>query len=212
MGEELTKGYVYPQACGARTDVRWLAVQPSSGPTPSSSGPGLLVYGSQPLSFALLPASDEAIEAAAHPHELGAAAAELDAPLHLSVDHLSMGVGGDVGWLRTVRPEYMVPAGTHRWTLILSPLAGATGQDDLLAAAAPVLPPDLIDRVQRSVVHEATPWSRRVATFWLPAPPVKRAVAVAVWAAAAPLVVSWMWAALMGSGEQDGMMGGGPGR
>ena len=34
-----------------------------------------------------------------------------------------LGVGGDTGWSRSVRPEYHVPPGTHRWALVLRPYA-----------------------------------------------------------------------------------------
>ena len=31
--------------------------------------------------------------------------------------------GGDVAWLRSVRDRYLVPSGTHRWSLLLAPFA-----------------------------------------------------------------------------------------
>ena len=82
LASTLLDGYVYPQSCGARSDVRWLALHPS---TPSAAGssstdaappppppprPGLLICPSSHHTFSLLPCSDEAIAKATHPHEL----------------------------------------------------------------------------------------------------------------------------------------------
>lgn len=158
LSEELTKGYVYPQSCGQRSDVRWLSLSS-----------GLLFCGSSPLSFSLLPSSDEAIAAAAHPHELPA-----DSSLHLNVDHAMMGVGGDVGWTQSVRNAYLVPDGTHRWALLLVPFMA--GPPDLAA----VLPDALMGRVRdaqlRERVHVPTSWSRRLRLNLLPASPVTQAL------------------------------------
>ena len=92
---------------------------------------GLLVCADTPFGFTLLPHSDRAIAAAAHYHELidgsldhaaadaDAAAADSAPQQHLTIDHAAMGVGGDVSWLRSVRPAYHVPPGRYRWSLLL---------------------------------------------------------------------------------------------
>ena len=54
--------------------------------------------------------------------------------------------------------------------------------------SAPPLPLDLLHRIGRAVEHEPTSLPRRLAAFLLPAPPAKRAAAVAAWVAAAALV------------------------
>ena len=232
LAEDLLSGYVYPQACGQRSDVRWLALRPSERTSGGGGGAGgggstaggIAICGSHPLAFSLLPSSDEAIDAAAHPSEL--TGFKSGAPLHLTIDHRTMGVGGDVAWLRTVRPEYMVPDGTHRWAVLVCPLlcrtpplppaaAGAataatatTGTASsegggVSFVSAPPLPLDLLHRIGRAVEHEPTSLPRRLAAFLLPAPPAKRAAAMAAWVAAAALVTSW-WSRAEGVLAGDG--------
>ena len=149
LGEELTEGYVYPQSCGQRSDVRWL--------TPAKDWH---MCGSTPFGFSLLPNADEEITVAHHPHELPP-----NSSSHLVIDHKTMGVGGDVAWMPTVRSAYLVPDGTHRWALLISP-----------SVATAALPHDLLSRVRDACrvgaqMHVPIGRLRRLGLSVLPAAP-----------------------------------------
>ena len=161
MGEELTDGYVYPQSCGQRSDVRWLALFPGRRAMEESDGfrgqpagtSGLLIYGGAPMDVSLLPNSDEAIAAAGHPHELPA-----DESVHLRIDHRTMGVGGDVGWLRSVRAKYLVSHGHHRWSIVLAPFTSWPPPRQAVE-----IPEDIRARERDKLAYEAHSWPRRLA-------------------------------------------------
>ena len=127
LGAELTDGYVYPQTCGERCDVRWLDLASSEG------DPSLSVCGGAPFGFSLLPSDDAAIAKAAHPHELEEEGEEDDGGLHLTINHKMMGVGGDTGWFQSVRPPFLIPDGTHKWALLLAPGGEKAGLPAMLA-------------------------------------------------------------------------------
>jgi hypothetical protein len=46
----------------------------------------------------------------------------------LSVDHRHMPCGGNDSWSRAHLAEYLIPAGTHAWTVRLLPVAGAAAR------------------------------------------------------------------------------------
>ena len=54
----------------------------------------------------------------------------------LSVDHRHMPCGGNDSWSRAHLAEYLIPAGTHAWTVRLLPAAGARRAAPPAAAAA----------------------------------------------------------------------------
>ena len=80
------------------------------------------------LSF-LQPFSAEQLASAKHTSELGL---DLDAstesetegsePVHLSIDHQHMGLGGDVGWLPSVHEPFKVEPRVFRYSYTLAPL------------------------------------------------------------------------------------------
>ena len=115
--DELFTPYIYPSENGHRGDVRWLEVQSKDGDLPID---GLRVCGATPFGFSLQQHSVSALTAATHQNALFTADADA---AHLTIDHRMMGVGGDTGWSQSVRPEYRVPAGTHRWSLLVQPAA-----------------------------------------------------------------------------------------
>lgn len=107
--------YLFPQECGLRTDVRWLAVT-------EASGGGLFVQGMPQLHASALAVRREDLQAAAHSADLVQRA---ETSVHLDGHH--MGLGGDTGWTRNVHPEFQLPPGQYRFRLRLRGLAG--GED-----------------------------------------------------------------------------------
>ena len=183
LGMELTDGYVYPQSCGARGDVRWLALSSDTNGGSHTTN-GLAIFSSSLLSFSLLPSSDAAIARATHPHEVEMS----DASLHLSLDHLQMGVGGDTGWLRTVRPRYRVPAGRHRWALVFAPLWNGSP-----VGVADMIPTEASERLRRTNGEAFIPVSsaQKMMSLVLPdAPAARRTLMVVTMLLASVLIAN----------------------
>jgi beta-galactosidase len=112
---DLLTPYVFPQECGLRSDVRWLAAV-------DAAGAGLFAQGMPLLYASALPVRLEDLRAAANIADLQR---RDETTLHL--DGFHMGLGGDTGWTRNVHPEYRLPPGQFRFRLRLRPLAG--GED-----------------------------------------------------------------------------------
>ena len=84
-----------------------------------------------------------------------------------------MGVGGDVGWLRTVRPRYRVPAGRHRRAGLLTPFTSSSPPSDL----SDLIPPELSSLVKRDYaekLHEPVTSMQQFSRFVLPDTPSNR--------------------------------------
>lgn len=119
--DSLTHGYTRPQETGQRCDVRWLALT-------SDTDRGLIIAGSPVFEFAVRPYTDEALEAAKHPHEI---APGENLTLHL--DHHQMGVGGDNSWGAWTHPQYRLPAGEYEHTVTLRPYRSGLGPVGVVA-------------------------------------------------------------------------------
>ena len=172
LADDLTAGYVYPQHCSRRGDVRWLSLA-------TATGRGVVLCGGAPFGFTLLPCSDRILADAAHPHEVAEAlrAAELEGEPpshHLTLDHRMMGVGGDVGWLPSVRDAYTVPPGTYSWSLLVRavrawppPPGTALPADVMRTSRSGFVPAGRVTRamnVLRMVLFEAPPLTRFIMT------------------------------------------------
>ena len=142
---EMHVPYIVPSENGGRSDVSWIAlhsqsVNPASimghdRPHPAmtsisqegcvnSATAGLLV--SMPhYSVAQVSAQHHALEAlctASHTHELEEMADAGDGSVHLHVDHLHMGIGGDDSWTPSVHPNFIIPPGNEwNWSFTLAP-------------------------------------------------------------------------------------------
>jgi beta-galactosidase len=92
---ENLSGYLNPQECGNRTDVRWLEV----------GGKLRFEKTASPLEISVLPYSAYELENARHLYDL-------PAPRYtwVRVAAKQMGVGGDDTWGAPVHPEFCIPA------------------------------------------------------------------------------------------------------
>lgn len=80
--EEQFTNFVYPQETGNKTDVRWMALT-------DDSGNGLLIDADEHLlSMSALNCTQEALEKAAHPHQI-----ERSASTVVTIDYAQMGLG-----------------------------------------------------------------------------------------------------------------------
>lgn len=118
--------YSRPQENANKTDVRWLALQ-------SSTGIGLMAVGEQPLSASAWPYKQQDIDFIAGKDGSESASglvpvttkhgAEL--PMRnlvtVNIDHKQMGVGGDTSWGRLVHPQYAIPAKNMNYSFTLVP-------------------------------------------------------------------------------------------
>ena len=110
---ELGTAYIHPTENGARTEVRWWTLH-------DQAGRGLTVRGDQPL----------VVTARRHTlADLLAAAHTVDLPVRdrisLHIDHRHMGVGGDIGWGRSVRAPYLIAPAIWNFALQLDPTTNA---------------------------------------------------------------------------------------
>ena len=125
--------YIVPSENGGRADVRWFSIRRASLPQPRSTtrksdrqssvgnirksdshfAPGLLVSlpSNKHAQISVQRHSLEALDAASHTHELEAALNAGDGSVHVHVDHMHMGVGGDDSWTPNVHPEYLIEPG-----------------------------------------------------------------------------------------------------
>ena len=112
--EDLFTPYIHVTENGGRTGVRWLAAQ-------DGNGSGLLISAlDSPLQFSAHRCSTETLTMAEHVPDV-----PTTGRVHLCLDHRHFGVGGDIGWGRSVHPPYVITPGTFR--LALAPLAA--GED-----------------------------------------------------------------------------------
>lgn len=116
--------YIVPGESGGRSDASWVSAT-------DSAGVGLLATAASGETFALFsaqPFSAEQLGAAKHTSELGldldsTAASCCDAnPVHVTLDHAHMGLGGDVGWLPCVHEPFKVAPRAFRYSFTLAPL------------------------------------------------------------------------------------------
>ncbi len=104
--KDLPTTYIRPQENGQRCDIQSLRI---GGLAP---GDAFCVTSDHLFSFTLHPYSQQELEAADHTIDLPD-----NGSLHLYLDHVQMGVGGDNSWGQRAHPEFCIPAGTYRWAL-----------------------------------------------------------------------------------------------
>jgi len=109
---ELHTPYIFPSENGTRADVRWAALT-------DGDGRGLLVVGMPLVYVNAQRHTIEDLENATHTNEL-----ERRDEITLCVDHLHMGIGGDDGWSRSTRPEYLIEPGRFQYSVRLRALIG----------------------------------------------------------------------------------------
>ncbi len=107
--------YLFPQECGLRCQLRYLAVV-------DAEGAGLAVAGEPWLHASALPVPLAQLDRCTHAHELAPTGT-----VHLHLDHAHAGLGGDTGWTRNIHPPYLLPPGRYRFCLRLGLLE--PGQD-----------------------------------------------------------------------------------
>lgn len=90
---DFSPGYIYPQECGNRCDVRYLHLSGKAG--------GAAFIGRQPLSVSVWPCTQEALDAAAHTNQI----VRLDNAWLVNIDCAQAGVGGTDSWSVKSRPS-----------------------------------------------------------------------------------------------------------
>ena len=112
---EQVHAYVRPQETGNKEEVRWLALT-------NEQGAGVMAVGMPLLSVSAWPFPQDALEKAAHTHELP----EMTGVVTVNLDYRQMGVGGDNSWGARTHPEYTLPDQPYRYLFRLIPLSAGT--------------------------------------------------------------------------------------
>jgi beta-galactosidase len=120
--------YIFPQECGLRCDVSWMALT-------AVDGSGLLVQGQPLLHASALPVRRSDLAAADNLADL---VLRDDVAVHL--DGFHQGLGGDTGWTRNVHAPYLLPPGRYRWSVRLRPLRVGEDPAHLGRSAMPGFP------------------------------------------------------------------------
>lgn len=108
--EEQHFPFIVPAECGGKEDVRWMALT-------DRQGVGLKIEGDLPFHFDAHFNSIQAYAAAKHDKELPPGGL-----IHLHIDHLHAGLGGDSGWHKTIHEEYGAKTGEYRYGFTIHPL------------------------------------------------------------------------------------------
>ncbi len=99
--------YVKPVECGGKEDVRYVIVQ-------DKAGRGQRISGTVPFHFDIHDYSVEACANARYEQEL-----RRDKCVHLNIDHLHAGLGGDNGWSKNIHPEYRIGKGCYHYQILI---------------------------------------------------------------------------------------------
>ena len=102
------KPYIYPAENGGRTDISRLTLRDSAG------GTTLHLHADTTLQVTMAHFTTEDLTAARHTTDL-----PNRAELYVYLDAAHMGVGGDIGWGRAVRSEYLVRPTPRRFSMTL---------------------------------------------------------------------------------------------
>lgn len=95
--------YVKPVECGGKEDVRYVLVK-------DQAGRALRISGAVPFHFDIHDYSAEVCDNAMYEQEL-----KKDGYIHLNIDHLHAGLGGDSGWSKNIHPEYRIGKGCYHY-------------------------------------------------------------------------------------------------
>jgi beta-galactosidase len=96
--------YLIPGECGGREDVRWMEIGGQDNLALTFHGQPQFHFSAQHFGIPDL--------RVAHNWEL-----RPRPETHVRLDGWHMGVGGDTGWTQNVHPEFMIRAGTYRWSM-----------------------------------------------------------------------------------------------
>ena len=102
--------YVKPVECGGKEDVRHLTVK-------DKLGHGIRVTGAIPFHFDIHDYSIDTCDKAMYEQEL-----EKDKLVHLNIDHLHAGLGGDNGWSKNIHTEYRIGRGYYHYEIAIEAL------------------------------------------------------------------------------------------
>ncbi|MFC1490871.1 glycoside hydrolase family 2 TIM barrel-domain containing protein, partial [Candidatus Latescibacterota bacterium] len=104
--------YVDVQEYGNKSDIRWSAWI-------DKGNTGLMAMADGPMEVSAWPWSQQKLEDATHPFELG----EPDDVVTVNIDLGQMGVGGDNSWGARTHPEFCYPSGReYSWSFTLRPV------------------------------------------------------------------------------------------
>jgi beta-galactosidase len=110
---QFTWGYVRPQECGYKTDVRWLTLL-------NESGFGLKIVGQQPLGFSALNVSTEDLDIGTTNKMKHINDITVQDKVFLHVDYAQRGLGGDNSWGALPHDPYRLLDKSYTYSYTLS--------------------------------------------------------------------------------------------
>jgi beta-galactosidase len=113
VANQFTWGYIRPQECGYKTDVRWLTLQ-------NNKGNGLKITGTQPLSFSAMNVSTENIDPGKTKDQRHTNNIHPEDKVYLHLDYAQRGVGGDNSWGALPHEQYLLKAPQYSYTYTIS--------------------------------------------------------------------------------------------
>ncbi|MFG4003357.1 glycoside hydrolase family 2 TIM barrel-domain containing protein [Flavobacterium aquidurense] len=113
VANQFTWGYVRPQECGYKTDVRWLTLK-------DKSGLGLKITGQQPLGFSALNVSTEDLDLGTENKMKHINDITPEDKVFLHVDYLQRGLGGDNSWGALPHDPYRLLEKSYTYSYTLS--------------------------------------------------------------------------------------------
>lgn len=105
--------YIRPQECGYKTDTRWIKLT-------DSSNKGLLIKGSQPLSFSALNVSTESLDPGDTKKGKHINDVKPENKVYLHIDLSQRGVGGDTSWGALPHAQYLLTGQKYTYSYVLS--------------------------------------------------------------------------------------------
>lgn len=108
---DFSPGYIFPQECGNRCDVRYLHL--------AGKAYGVAFIGRQPLCVSVWPCTQEALDAATHTNEI----VRLDDAWLVNIDCAQAGVGGTDSWTVKSRPSeaYRLLEKRYSYEFVITP-------------------------------------------------------------------------------------------
>lgn len=103
--------YIKPVECGGKEDVRFLLVK-------DAKNQGIRITGAEPFHFDIHDYSIDACDKANYEDEI-----IRDGKIHLNVDYLHAGLGGDNGWTKNIHPEYRIGKGYYQYSITIEALS-----------------------------------------------------------------------------------------
>jgi beta-galactosidase len=109
--DETSCPYIVPVEWGGKEDVRWFTLA-------DTNNQGIRIEGNQLLHLDVHRYSIQEIAAAKHDTDLIPGD-----EMHIDIDHIHSGLGGDTGWFKTIHEEFQVKPGAYEFSFYIADIS-----------------------------------------------------------------------------------------